>query len=196
MGAIKRHMWAAVAVMAVAVGASFAPSAELAAADNDPPAFHGYQRSFPILRPAEPTSAAPIHTPRGGVTTLKRFSGKVVLLNIWATWCPACLYELPTLSKLQAEIGGNRFTVVSLSIDEGGARAVSPYLRRLGLTNLPTYLDPAGRIIDALRVDKALPHSLIIDHRGRVMDYMKGAADWTSAEARALIDYYVGHISP
>ena len=190
-------MWTAVAVMAIAVGASFQPSAELAAApENDPPAFHGNQRSFTIFRPAEQAPAAPIHTLKGGVTTLKRFSGKVILLNIWATWCPACLHELPTLSKLQARRGGDRFTVVSLSIDEGGAKVVSPYLKRLGLYNLPTYLDPAGRILQALQVGKALPLSLIIDHRGRVMGYMKGAADWSSVEARALIDYYVERISP
>ncbi len=183
--------------MGIAVCASFVPSAELAAApENDPPAFQGRQFPFTILRPAEQAPAAPIHTLKGGVTTLKRFSGKVILLNIWATWCPPCLRELPTLSKLQARIGGNTFTVVALSIDEGGAKVVSPYLKRLGLYNLPSYLDPAGRIRQTLRVGKALPLSFIIDHRGRVMGYMKGAADWTSAEARALIDYYVERISP
>ncbi len=183
--------------MAVAASAAFAPAAGLAAAaENDPPPFHGNQRSFTILRPAEPAPAAPIHTPKGGVTTLKRFSGKVILLNIWATWCPACRYEMPILDKLQAEIGGNRFTVVSLSMDEGGARVVSPYLKRLGLTHLPTYLDPAGRILQALNVGKALPFSFIIDHRGRVMGYMKGTGDWMSAEGRALIDYYTERISP
>ncbi len=194
MGRMKRYMLAALAVMAVAVGAAFAPLA--AAPENDPPSFQGRQFPFTILRPAEPAPAAAIHTPRGGVTTLRRFSGKVVLLNIWATWCPACVRELPTLSKLQARAGGDRFTVVSLSIDEGGARVVSPYLERLGIDNLPTFLDPAGRILRALQVGKALPLSFIIDHRGRVMGYMKGAADWSSAEARALIDYYIKHISP
>jgi hypothetical protein len=93
-------------------------------------------------------------------------------------------------------MGGDRFTVVALSIDEGGAKAVSAYLQRIGIENLPIYLDPAGRILDALNVGNALPLSFIIDHRGRVMGYMKGAADWASAEARALIDYYIGHISP
>lgn len=190
MGRMKRYLWAVVAVMTL-VAAS--PTAAL---ENNPPSFQGRQFPFTILRPSEPAPAAPIHTLRGGVTTLKRFSGRVVLLNIWATWCPACLFEMPTLGKLQTLLGGNKFTVVSLSIDEGGARDVMPYLERLGLTNLPTYLDPAGRIRQALRVGKALPLSFIIDHRGRVMGYMKGAADWTSAEARALIDYYIEHISP
>ena len=192
---MKKNILSAVFALFVLVVFAAAPSFA-AAPENDPPPFHGNQRSFTILRPAEPAPAAPIHTPRGGVTTLKRFSGKVILLNIWATWCPACRHELPTLGNLQARIGGNRFTVVSLSIDEGGAKVVSPYLKRLGLYNLATYLDPAGRILLALQVGKALPLSFIIDHRGRVMGYMKGAADWTSAEARALIDYYVERISP
>lgn len=187
-------MRTAFAVLALAAAS---PSPGLAAAPgNDPPPFQGRNRPFTILRPAEPAPAAPIYTLGGGVTTLKRFSGKVVLLNIWATWCPVCVHELPTLGKLQARIGGAKFTVVALSIDDGGAEAVSTYLKRLGLDNLPTYLDPAGRILEALQVGKALPFSFIIDHRGRVMGYMKGAADWSSAEAGALIRYYIGHISP
>jgi thiol-disulfide isomerase/thioredoxin len=179
------------------IGAALPPSAGFAATpENDPPSFQGNQRPFTILKPAEPAPASPIYTLGGGVTTLRRFSGKVILLNIWATWCPACLFEMPTLGKLQAETGGARFSVVTLSIDEGGAKVVSKYLKRLGVQNLPAYLDPAGRMIDTLQVGKALPLSLIIDHRGRVMGYMKGAADWTSAEARTLIDYYIGHIPP
>ncbi len=193
---IKRHTPSVLVGAALVLTVLFAPPGLAAPPGNDPPPFHGNQRSFTILRPADPAPAAPIYTLKSGVTTLKRFTGKVVLLNIWATWCPACRYEMPILDKLHAEIGGDRFTVVSLSIDEGGARDVLPYLKRLGLTNLPTYLDPAGRILLALQVGKALPLSFIIDHRGRVMGYMKGAADWSSPEARALIRYYTERISP
>ena len=197
MGWMKRHMRAAFALMAVGVCASSMASPGLAAGPgNDPPSFQGRQSPFTILKPTELAPAAPIYTLGGGFTTLKRFTGKVILLNIWATWCPVCLYEMPSLGKLQAEMGGTRFSVVTLSLDEGGARDVSSYLGRLGLQNLPAYLDPAGRILLAFQVGKALPLSLIIDHRGQVMGYIKGAADWTSPEARALIDYYLRHISP
>jgi len=66
-----------------------------------------------------------------------------------------------------------------------------PFLKRLGIGALPVYLDPAGRIIEALQVHEGLPWTFVIDHRGRVSGYLKGAADWASPEARALIRYYV-----
>lgn len=116
-------------------------------------------------------------------------------MNIWATWCPACVHELPTLGQLQSKLGGSRFTVVALSIDDGGTNKVSAYLKKLGLSNLPVYLDPAERMLEALGVGNALPLSFIIDHRGQVRGYMKGAADWSSPEAEALIGYFIGRIS-
>ena len=128
------------------------------------------------------------------MTTLRRFSGKVVLLNLWATWCPACLHEMPSLDKLQARLGGDRFTVVSLSVDSQGARAVLPFLRRLGIENLTVYLDPVGRAAEALEAGEGLPWTFLIDHRGRVMGYMKGAADWDTHEGDALIRYYTARI--
>ena len=168
----------------------------IAADGNEPPSFQGANRPFTLLTPTVPAPALPIYTLQGGVTTLKRFSGKVALVNIWATWCPACLHEMPTLAKLQSQMGGATFSVVALSIDAGGASVVSKYLKQNGLDNLPTYLDPAARILTALKLGNALPISLILDHQGRVMGYMKGAADWSSPDAAALIKYYIKRISP
>ncbi|MBI3113710.1 MAG: TlpA family protein disulfide reductase, partial [Rhodospirillales bacterium] len=93
--------------------------------------------------------------------------------------------------RLQAALGGDRFTVIALSVDERGADDVLPYLERLGLRGLPVYLDPAGRMAEALKVHEGLPWTFVVDHRGRVMGYLKGIADWASPEARALIRYYV-----
>ena len=163
--------------------------------DNDPPTFQGRNFPFTLIRPLGPAPLTPIYNAKGGVTTLRRFKGKVVLLNIWATWCPACLHELPSLDKLQAQLGGDKFTVVTLSVDEGGAENVFKYLKRLKIRNLPVYLDPAGRTAEAIEVHEGLPWSFIIDHRGLLMGYMKGAADWPSKEGRALIRYYTDRIS-
>lgn len=158
---------------------------------NDPPRFQGHNFPFTVLRPAQPAPAIPLHTLSGGATHLGRFAGKVVLLNIWATWCLPCVYELPSLERLQWTLGGERFTVIALSVDEGGADGVARFLKRLGVGALPVYLDPVGRMVEALQVHEGLPWTFVIDHRGQVMGYLKGAADWTSPEARALIRYYV-----
>jgi len=187
----KSLFWPLFALLIILTGAAKATTLE-----NNPPSFQGANRPFTLLSPVDPAPSAPIYTLSGGVTTLKRFVGKVVVLNLWATWCPACVFELPTLGKLQANMGGDTFTVVALAIDEGGAKAVSAYLKTIGLDNLPIYLDPTGRLLAALKVGNAQPLSVLIDHQRRVMGYMKGAADWSSAQARALIDYYIRRISP
>lgn len=158
--------------------------------ENDPPVFQGRQFTYTILKPPQAAPAAPLYTPRGGITTLRRYQGKVVLLNVWATWCPACLHEMPSLDKLQEKLGGDRFSVVTLSIDSGDGKKVVSYLKRLGIKNLPVYLDPVGRIAKTLGMHEGLPWSFIINPRGRVMGYMKGGADWASPQALALIRYY------
>ena len=161
---------------------------------NDPPRFQGHHFPFAIVRPAQPAPTTPLHSLKGGVTTLAHFTGKVVLLNVWATWCLPCVHELPSLERLQAALGGDRFTTIALSVDARGADDVLPFLERLGIGGLPVYLDPAGRIVGALPVSDGLPSTFVIDHRGRVMGYLKGAADWASPEAGALIRYYIGRI--
>ena len=180
-------------VAAAATAMLFLCSTGVVAAEpaNDPPRFQGHSFPFIVLHPTQPAPTNPLHTLRGGVTHLGRFGGKVVLLNIWATWCLPCVYELPSLERLQAAIGGDRFTVIALSVDGRGADDVSPFLKRLGIGALPVYLDSAGRIVEALQVREGLPWTFVIDHRGQVMGYLKGAADWTSPEARALIRYYL-----
>lgn len=180
---------------AVAAGATVSAqqrfgSGRAAEHDNDPPRFEGLFSPFIIVRPSQPAPILPLHTLKGGVTHLGRFAGKVVLLNIWATWCPPCVNQLPSLEQLQTMFGGDRFTVVALSVDESGAGEVLPLLDDLGLRRLPVYLDPAGRIVEALMVRDGLPWTFVIDHRGRVMGYLKGIANWASPEARALIRHY------
>lgn len=162
--------------------------------ENDPPGFQGRQFPFTIFKPPQAAPGTFLRTLKGGVTTLRRYQGKVVLLNVWATWCPACLHEMPSLDSLQAKLGGDGFSVVLLSVDAGGAKQVLPYLKRLGIKNLPVYLDPAERTAKALGVSEGLPWTFLINPQGRVMGYMKGAADWESPAARKLIEYYAAQI--
>ena len=78
------------------------------------------------------------------------FHGKVVLLNLWATWCGPCVREMPHLDKLQAMLGGADFEVVALSSDRGGVEKVEPFFRRTNVNHLEIYLDPKNRIARAL----------------------------------------------
>jgi thiol-disulfide isomerase/thioredoxin len=173
----------ALSIQISAVGAAAEPG-------SGPPHFQGRHFPFTVVRPPQPAPTIPLHTLSGGVTHLGRFAGKAVLLNVWATWCLPCIHELPSLERLQAALGGDRFTVIALSVDERGAADVSPFLERLGLRGLPVYLDPAGRMAGALGAHEGLPWTFLIDRGGSVVGYLRGIADWTSPEAHALIRHY------
>ena len=161
------------------------------ASDAAPPSFNGERRPFAILTPAEPAPITPFHTARGGVTNLTRYRGKVVLLNIWATWCEACLYEMPALDRLAAARNGKDFQVVTVSVDDGDRERVLGYLKKLNIRNLPAHMDPAGRVVRAFGAREGLPWTFIIDRLGRTRGYLMGAADWESAAAGKLLDYYI-----
>jgi thiol-disulfide isomerase/thioredoxin len=113
----------------------------------------------------------------------------VVLLNFWATWCAPCILELPTLDRLQAELGGDRFEVVAVSVDLRGIEKVGPFWQERGYKNLAIRLDQRGTLMRAFGT-RGLPTTFLIDHAGNVVGYLEGHADWASPEAKALVRYY------
>ena len=117
---------------------------------------------------------------------LSDFRGKVVVLNLWATWCIPCRAEMPTLDRLQAQLGGPRFEVLALSIDRGGRKAVDPFFRQVGITHLTRNLDPGGEAASRLGV-LGLPTTLLIDPKGRELGRLIGPAEWDSAEMTAFL---------
>ncbi len=156
---------------------------------NDPPVFLGTIRQYTLLQPVEPAPLTPMLDYSGAVLDLSRYRGRVVLLNLWASWCLPCLWELPALDRLQAALGGERFTVLALSIDEEGFAAARPYFEKLGLRHLGLFRDLGGA--EQALAPTGLPASYIIDHRGRIMGYLMGPAAWDSPEAKALVGYYI-----
>ena len=139
-------------------------------------------------RPAPPLAFTDA---QGRPLGLGDFSGKVVLLNLWATWCGPCVREIPALDRLQARLGGGDFQVVAVSVDRGAGRVVGPFLARMGIGHLPVYLDPDSGTLGQLRVG-ALPTSLLLDRAGRILGRVEGDPGWDSAEARRLIEGVIG----
>ena len=131
----------------------------------------------------------------GSALALKDFAGKVVLLNLWATWCAPCVREMPTLDRLQAELGGPRFEVIALSSDRAGAPVVEPFYREHGLRHLRVYLDPSGEATRALGV-RGLPTTLLIDAQGREIGRLEGTAEWDSGAAKALVRHHLAQPAP
>lgn len=124
----------------------------------------------------------------GGATkSLKDFAGKVVLLNIWATWCVPCREEMPALDALETRLGGKDFAVVAVNIDKGGSEKAASFLKETGATHLPLYTDPSGRLFATLKA-VGMPTTLIIDRSGKEIARLVGPADWASPEAIAVIE--------
>lgn len=118
----------------------------------------------------------------GNPMSLNDFAGRVVLLNLWATWCPPCVAEMPALNALEQELGGDAFRVVAVSLDRGGAEVAARWLERAGLTALTVYAaNPADH------PGAALPTSVLIDAKGRVAWKGTGARDWEAPEAIEVV---------
>lgn len=127
----------------------------------------------------------------GRTRSLADFRGKVVLLNIWATWCVPCRKEMPTLDRLQAKLGGPGFEVVALAIDDDGLPAVQEFYMQTGIKRLRVYLDKRGEALSNLGVT-GIPTTLLIDREGREVGRKLGPAEWDSPAAVKLIRGYLG----
>lgn len=82
---------------------------------------------------------------QGHALTLADFRGRVILLNIWATWCVPCRQEMATLDRLESRLGGKDFLVIALSIDRKGVDAVRDFYREVGIGKLAIYVDLSGK---------------------------------------------------
>ena len=177
-------------VLAVVLGAQ---SSGLARAADVPPEFAGVMGQFTLLNPVKKAPFREILDRNGMPVDMARFRGKVVLLNFWATWCGPCRIEMPSLNRLQAAMKGRALVVMALSVDRFGAARVMPFYRKNKLENLEVFLDPQSRNYRAFGVP-GLPMSFLIDHRGRVVGYLKGHAEWDSKAARRLIEFYLKRV--
>jgi len=118
--------------------------------------------------------------------TLESLKGKVVLLNFWATWCPPCREEIPSMMKLQQAMAGKSFQMVCVSVDEGGKQAVQDFFKNTGFS-LPTYLDPSGQAAATYGLT-GVPETFIIDKQGVIAKKVIGGLDWASPEVIAFLE--------
>jgi thiol-disulfide isomerase/thioredoxin len=140
---------------------------------------------------ASPQPAPPVNfTDLAGKTAhLSDFAGKVVLLNLWATWCAPCRHEMPSLERLQARFS-DKLAVVPISQDLGGNKVIAPFISKLGLAKLNVYLDPKSTVGQAFKVE-GLPSSFLIDRHGRVLGRVEGEAKWDSSKMLAVIEPFL-----
>ncbi len=129
--------------------------------------------------------------PSGGTFSLSGFEGKHVLVNFWATWCAPCRKEMPMLSEIQEEFGGDAFEVVTIATGRNPLPAIDSFFAEIGVNNLPRYLDPQSTLARDMAI-LGLPITLILDPEGREIARMRGDAEWNSESAKAIIAALTG----
>ena len=145
---------------------------------------------FAIHDMPSPVPELPFRRGDGSSATLENFRGKVVLLNIWATWCVPCRKEMPTLDRLQAQLGGPGFEVVALSIDRAGVEVVEKFYQEIGIRKLAIYIDSTGKATRTLKV-VGLPTTLLIDAAGGEIGRLVGPAEWDAPEMVAFLRKHI-----
>ena len=166
--------------------AQAAPDQPLPVGPGANPLSVGEMAKFVFKKAPEPLPEFIFLDGAGKERSLKDWRGRVVLLNIWATWCLPCRKEMPDLERLQAELGSDKFEVVALSVDRGGLEASKKFLDQIKVTKLGLYADPSARAGSTLKVI-GMPATLLIDAEGREIGRLLGPAEWHSEDAKALV---------
>ena len=165
----------AVALGAAAMGAYFSLSGDERPATGGLPFARATSQAIPELAFEDGT---------GRTRSLADFRGKLLVLNLWATWCAPCREEMPALDRLQAQLGGARFEVVALSVDPQGAAVARKFFAEVGVKSLALYVDPSSQAAFKLGA-VGLPSTLLVDGAGREIGRHIGAAKWDSPEVVA-----------
>ncbi|MCQ8186351.1 TlpA disulfide reductase family protein [Parvularcula maris] len=142
-----------------------------------------FERSFP----SAPLPEVTLETPEGQVSLSQMAAGKVLVLNLWATWCAPCVEELPSLAALQEELGDD-YLVLAAAQEGGDGSRQRAMLERIGAEELGVALDPKLALSRALGDGRlTLPVTAIYDARGRRIGVLRRPADWSSPEAVRLV---------
>ncbi|HXE27300.1 MAG TPA: TlpA disulfide reductase family protein [Stellaceae bacterium] len=144
---------------------------------------------FTALTASLPAPAL-VFTTRDGVQKhLADFKGKLVLVNLWATWCAPCVEEMPSLDRLQAKLG-DKLTILAISEDRQGEKVVSPFLAKIGIQHLAIFLDPKSAATNEFGA-QGLPTSYLIARDGTIVGKEEGGATWDSGEMIAKLTPYL-----
>lgn len=135
----------------------------------------------PLIVPGLPAPNFTLPMLDGQMVSLSDYQGKVVFLNIWATWCGPCREEMPSMQKLYEELQNEDFEILAVSIDILGAKVVAPFMKELKLS-FPALLDPKGNIQN-LYSTTGVPETIIIDKKGIIVQKIIGPRDWSSPDA-------------
>lgn len=174
-------------IAAAAVSAPVVLSTTPAGADYPPT--DGQMQGFVLLKERKQAPDTPFFDGNENVRHFMDFKGAVVLVNFWATWCAPCIKEMPALDRLRAHFADQKFRLLAVSQDRGGADVAGPFIRdRLNLPELELFYDPRLRLGRSLGV-RGLPSTYLIDAEGDLVGGLLGPAEWDHKDAITLIQH-------
>ncbi|MBU2959717.1 TlpA family protein disulfide reductase [Citreicella sp. C3M06] len=135
---------------------------------------------------AKPAGTADFTSFDGKALNLSDWQGKWLLVNFWATWCAPCRKEMPMLSELQTELGGEGFEVITIATGRNPPPAMQEFFAEIGVDNLPLHRDPKSGLARQMGV-LGLPITVIVDPDGQEVARMQGDAEWNSDSAKAVL---------
>lgn len=139
-----------------------------------------------VLPKPFPIEAVPFKDSKGAAVDFSQYKGKVIMVNMWATWCPPCVRELPALSRFTAKVGADDFEVLPVSIDLEGDKQVEPFLKSLGMENFNTYYDKEQKLGQVFPLD-TIPATFILNREGELIAFVRTFVDWDDDKAVTLI---------
>ena len=151
----------------------------------------GEVAALTITKQPKPVTPLAFNGPEGQQKTLDGFKGRVVLLNLWATWCVPCRQEMPALDRLEAKLGGPDFQVVAVNIDTTRLDKPKAFLNEVGVKALPFYSDPKADVFYRLKQAGkvvGLPTTILIDRNGCEIGTLAGPALWDSPDGIGLVE--------
>lgn len=169
--------------MALGLGANTALAADL---DTLNALRDGDMKKLNFHAQAKDVSKTPFTTEAGDSMTLADYQGKHIVLNFWATWCAPCRLEMPMLSDLQTELGGEGFEVVTIATGRNAPPAMKTFFDEIGVSNLPLHRDPKGQLAREMGVF-GLPITVILDPEGKEIARLRGDAHWNSESAKVIL---------
>lgn len=150
----------------------------------------GQVAAFAVVDDPRPVPMMAFNDVDGVGRTMEDWRGQTVLFNLWATWCAPCREEMPALDRLQAELGGDDFEVVAVSIDTRESADPQGFLEEIEVEALAFYHDNTADLFQNLRAEAlafGMPTTLLIDDENCLLGFLAGPAHWDSPDALALM---------
>ncbi len=127
------------------------------------------------------------HDKNGTAVKLSEYKGKTVLLNLWATWCPPCIKEMPDLNALAKDYKKDGFVVLAVATGRQGREQPDAFLEKRNLTDVISLLDPQQNFLKMMDMSN-LPVSFIIDREGKMRGGVIGLSEWRAPKAKAALE--------